>query len=114
MKCSNCDRTSHTKDQCYHKGGGMEGKAPWQKKGNKGKAAAAAEEAKPVQPANTSRQVVARSARLVREQPDSLIQVHRSTTTANSRISSISRLASRIKSRHRVRSPEGNRTVLLR
>jgi hypothetical protein len=99
IKCSNCDRTGHTKEQCYHTGGGMEGIAPWQKKSNKGKAAAAAEEAKLVQPANTSRQVVARSARLAREQPDSSIQVHRSTTTVNSPISSISRLASRIKSR---------------
>jgi hypothetical protein len=40
-KCDNCDKPGHTKAECYSKGGGKEGQAPWQKKKrSKGKAAA--------------------------------------------------------------------------
>jgi hypothetical protein len=31
-KCYNCDKPGHTKAECYSKGGGKEGQAPWQKK----------------------------------------------------------------------------------
>src|SRR3984957_18516231 len=31
-KCSNCGKTGHEKPDCYSKGGGKEGQAPWQKK----------------------------------------------------------------------------------
>ena len=38
--CHNCGKTGHTKDDCYSKGGGKEGQAPWQRKGeDKGKQA---------------------------------------------------------------------------
>jgi len=38
--CHNCGKTGHTKDDCYSKGGGKEGQAPWQRKGeDKGKLA---------------------------------------------------------------------------
>jgi hypothetical protein len=31
LKCDNCGRKFHTKDNCYYPGGGKEGQAPWQK-----------------------------------------------------------------------------------
>ncbi|KIL66130.1 hypothetical protein M378DRAFT_75683, partial [Amanita muscaria Koide BX008] len=31
-KCSNCKRSGHTKEDCYRKGGGKEGQAPWDKR----------------------------------------------------------------------------------
>ena len=31
-KCINCKRKGHTKNECYQKGGGKEGQAPWDKK----------------------------------------------------------------------------------
>ena len=34
-KCGNCGKDGHTKPNCYQKGGGKEGQAPWQKKGKK-------------------------------------------------------------------------------
>ena len=32
VKCANCKRTGHKKEDCYRKGGGKEGQAPWEKK----------------------------------------------------------------------------------
>jgi hypothetical protein len=32
--CHNCGKAGHKKHGCYSKGGGKEGQAPWQKKGN--------------------------------------------------------------------------------
>jgi hypothetical protein len=32
IKCNNCGCTGHTKDDCFHKGGGKEGQVWWQKK----------------------------------------------------------------------------------
>ena len=34
-KCGNCGKDGHTEPNCYQKGGGKEGQAPWQKKGKK-------------------------------------------------------------------------------
>ena len=34
-KCENCGRTNHIKANCYQKGGGKEGQAPWMKKDKK-------------------------------------------------------------------------------
>src|SRR5262249_46745401 len=31
-RCKNCGRRGHTKSDCYLKGGGKEGQAPWQRK----------------------------------------------------------------------------------
>src|SRR6266550_3277062 len=31
-KCSNCKKTGHMKEECFRKGGGKEGQAPWDKK----------------------------------------------------------------------------------
>jgi hypothetical protein len=39
-KCDNCSKTGHTKPECYSKGGGKEGQAPWQKKKSKEKGTA--------------------------------------------------------------------------
>ena len=35
--CDNCRKSGHGKPDCYSKGGGKEGQAPWQKKSKKGK-----------------------------------------------------------------------------
>jgi hypothetical protein len=32
VKCNNCSKTGHSKANCYSKGGGKEGQAPWLKK----------------------------------------------------------------------------------
>ena len=35
ITCENCDKLGHAKPDCYFKGGGKEGQAPWQKKQTK-------------------------------------------------------------------------------
>ena len=44
VKCVNCKRTGHKKEDCYRKGGGKEGQAPWEKKTKDGNAKANAAE----------------------------------------------------------------------
>lgn len=34
-ECENCEKPGHVKEDCYAKGGGKEGQAPWQNKGKK-------------------------------------------------------------------------------
>ena len=43
MECGNCKQKGHVNDNCYAKGGGKEGQAPWQNKGKQKEAANIAE-----------------------------------------------------------------------
>ena len=42
ITCPNCQKTGHKKPDCWAKGGGKEGQAPWQKKGKKAETAVVA------------------------------------------------------------------------